>query len=326
MTRRDACSNGGKGYQIFFSIGAWGARPLEAPCAPPRQARPWSPDAPAGRLRVARQAAPDPPDRRGWRKGAWATLGSPRGVLQWHTSQLGREGQTVLCGLRAGLARPGGAREAPLRVGGARLPRRCRRGPRPSQQTSAHALASSRRGKLATGLPNALRTRRAGLKHLAGRSGAGPAARPKQGGRGSHRTRRPRPLWARGRPGGRLRGGNLRLGFVARLDGPPCCAARGGVGTTLGQTPSRSCGRARRSGVNGPNPAARGSGRRQPVPKLAIRPAWPPDGRPACSTGVLRPPGPTEHARLAHRGHRVDRHERALLWRHRLRRRRRRAA
>ena len=50
------------------------------------------PDAPAERLRVALQAAPDPPDRRGWRKGPWATLGSPRGPLQWHTSQLGREG------------------------------------------------------------------------------------------------------------------------------------------------------------------------------------------------------------------------------------------
>ena len=79
---------------------------------------PLEPDAPAGRLRVARQAALDPPVARGWRKGAWEALGSPRGALrlQWRTGQLGRQGQTALCGRRAGPARPGGAHEAPLRV------------------------------------------------------------------------------------------------------------------------------------------------------------------------------------------------------------------
>ena len=53
-------------------------------------------------------------------------------------------------------------------------------------------------------------------------------------------------------------------------------------------------------------------------PRLAISAAGPPDGRPACSTGVLRPPGPTEHARLARCSRLADRPERALLWRHRL--------
>ena len=57
---------------------------------------------------------------------------------------------------------------------------------------------------------------------------------------------------------------------------------------------------------------------RQPVPNLAISAAGPPDGRPACSTGVLRPPASTEHARQARRGHLVDRPERALLCRRRL--------
>ena len=166
-------------------------------------------------------------------------------------------------------------------------------------QSSVHRCMKSRRDKLATGLPNGLRARRVGLKHLAGRSGASPTARPTQGGRGSDRTRRPRPLWARGRPGGRLRGGNLRLGFVARLDGPRGCAARGGVGTTLGRTPSRSWGRTRRSGVNGLNPAVGCSRRRQRVPNLAISPDWPLEVRPTCSPGVSRPAASTDNNRRA---------------------------
>ena len=42
-------------------------------------------------------------------------------------------------------------------------------------------------------------------------------------------------------------------------------------------------------------------------PRLAISAAQPPDGRLTFSTGVLRPPASTEHARQARRGHRVDR-------------------
>ena len=117
---------------------AAGARlPSAPPCAPPRQARPpWSPDAPAERLRVVCQAAPGPPDRHGWRKGPRATRRSPRGALQWGPGHLGRRVQTALCGRRVGPARPGSSGEAPLRVGGARPSRGRRRGPRPPAEVA----------------------------------------------------------------------------------------------------------------------------------------------------------------------------------------------
>ena len=146
--------------------------------------------------------------------------------------------------------------------------------------------------------------RRTAVSELGGAPDAGLTARLLQG-----RCRR--RVGCRGRrrvdgelPGGPLRGVDRRCRFYARLAARPCSAAQGGLGTTLGRTQKPLLKPSSAPGHPAVNPVPGYSSPPATSAKLAIRPAWPPDGRPACSTGVLRPPGPTEHARLAHR---VDR-------------------